>query len=171
MKSVLAAICAAATCLAACAHTDPQVATAQAERTKLLEQCGAADRRYMALEREPEADSLPALNASRRCWAQYNAWSGVVYQHRERPDRQTAQRVQGLQAVGQGLQGAGQALEESRTRFPDPASMQPPTMLPPPPAVTFDPGYERRPTPTVTCVGQVMVSGPPDQASACAGGQ
>jgi hypothetical protein len=30
-------------------------------------------------------------------------------------------------------------------------------------------GYSQRPPPTVVCAGQVMVSGPPDNPSACAG--
>ena len=89
----------------------------------------------------------PLMAAERACWADYNE----------------------LQAGADvaAPQGRYVAPEWSPTYPSASANLQTPPMPASPPEQPFDPGYARRPTPTVLCAGNVMVSGPPDSPDAC----
>jgi hypothetical protein len=109
-------------------------------------------------------EQMRAFNAAE---AAAGASEAAEDQRIQREERRTA----GLRALGDGLSAAGASMQSAAEADGRAAqSIQPPPLPAVPPSVTFDPGYSRKPPPTVVCAGQVMISGPPDQASNCAGG-
>jgi len=136
-------------------------------------QCAALDRQLIAETEDTSAPKAgqgygygPVLDEDRRCHALlqslYNASADEAEAEYRRFQRQDA-LAQQLSAAGASLVDQGNANDRAAQ------SIQPPPRVPEPPPVIFDPGYARRQTPPATCVGQVMVAGPPGQASACAG--
>jgi hypothetical protein len=89
----------------------------------------------------------------------------------QRIEREERRRAS-LKALADSLNAAAASSQSAADGYGRAAqSIEPPPTLPAPPPVSYEHGYSQKPPPNIVCAGQVMISGPPDQASQCAGGQ
>ncbi len=151
----LAAVCVFGFAAGAAAQSPTDRALdAQIAKCKAVEQRKVAEGNAELKAGTPEPEKMfPLMAEGRACWADYDRLQAAA-------DRAASRRNS---FVREERSDPPQYARQSGGYQPPP---QAPARLP---QTSFDPGYASKPPPTVVCAGRIMVLGPPDNPSACAG--